>query len=118
MLMQSCYNDDRSNEDRRNPKEDTAMTVLYKEYAESKMAFTRKHNHDFKVKTSPMDEYEVYHKEYVFADGAVWYERMAPTYRDVEVEVELVKMTVTIKLFETEFWSSDDATSRKYYEKF
>ena len=98
------------------------MTKSYNEYVEMKQKFMKKHNNDWKVDTSSMNEYGVYYKTYVFADGAVWYERMSPAYRSKEVETEIegitVKATIEIKLFETEFWSSDDPNSKKYYEKF
>ena len=42
-------------------------------------------------------------------------------YEEVEVEVEVkgVKVTLkdTVKLFETEAWNSDNANSVKFYEK-
>lgn len=100
------------------------MTVNYNTYDNEKMAFIRKHGkkYDWKVETSPMDQYGVYYKTYIFENGACWYERMSPAYRSKEVETEIegitVKATIGIKLFETEFWSSDDPNSKKYYEKF
>lgn len=98
------------------------MTVGYKAYEYLKRNFIEKHNCDWTVETSPMDEYGVYYKHYIFEDGAIWYERMAPVYRSKEVEFEVegltFKKTVEVKLFETEFFNSDRATSYKYYEKF
>lgn len=94
------------------------MTVKFNEYNEDKNSFFKKHNYNFKCDTSSMDEYGRYHKEYVFEDGAVWYEVMSPTWQNVEVEVKLVKVVVKVKLLSTEFWSSDNASSKYYYEKF
>ena len=94
------------------------MTVSYKEYNEMKKNFFEKHDFDFKTNTSSLDEYNRYHKEYIFADGAMWYEVMSPEWEEVEAEVKYVKVKVSVKLFRTEFWSSDDATSRYYYEKY
>lgn len=89
----------------------------YEEYTAKKMAFIKKHNGDWRVETSPMDEYGVYYKTYLFEDGAVWYERMSPKYEKVQVEVKRVKTTVEVKLFETEFWSTESG-SELYYERF
>lgn len=97
------------------------MTVNYEEYGNAKHDFIKKHgNGEWKVETSPMDEYGRYHKEYIFDDGAIWYEIMSPEYFKQEVEVAhtMVKVTVEIKMFRTEFWNSDNAQSKFYYEKF
>lgn len=99
------------------------MTVSSKEYSEQKKSFFKKHNVDWKVETSQMDEYGVYYKTYVFEDGAIWYERMSPAWRSAEAEVEVVKgvkvkLQRNVKLFETEFFDSDNAGTRKYYEEF
>lgn len=100
------------------------MTVGYKEYHDAKTAFLNKHSKksDWKCETSPMDQYGVYYKTYMFEHGAIWYERMAPVWRKAEAEVEVegikIKIEQDVKLFETEFWNSDNAASRKYYEKF
>lgn len=100
------------------------MTVRYEEYNEAKTAFISKHSKksDWRVETSPMDQYGVYYKTYIFENGAIWYERMAPVWRKAEAEVEVegikIKIEKDVKLLETEFWNSDNATSRKYYEKF
>lgn len=100
------------------------MTVDCRTYTDEKQKFIKKHGKgDWRVETSPMDEYGVYYKHYLFDDGAIWYERMSPAWRkavaEVEVEVGVkVKIEQDVKLFETEYWNSDNATSRKYYEKF
>lgn len=97
------------------------MTTTYRQYRSEKDAFFRKHKHDFQTYTSPLNEYNVYYKDYVFADGAHWYERMGPTFETASASVEVNGITVEIKqdikLFETEYFSSDDANSKKYYEK-
>ena len=94
------------------------MTVTATRYRYERDMFFKKHKNDFELQTSPMDEYGTYHKEYVFTDGAIWYEVMSPEYVTQEVEVKLCKVTVEIKMFRTEFWSSDNASSKFYYEKF
>ena len=94
------------------------MTVTDVRYRYERDMFFKKHKNDFEVQTSPMDECGVYHKEYVFTDGAIWYEVMSPEYVKQEVEIKLCKVTVEVKMFRTEFWSSDDSVSKFYYEKF
>lgn len=99
------------------------MTVGYEAYTTEKQTFLRKHGRkDWHVETSPMDQYGVYYKTYICGDGAIWYERMAPVWRTAkaEAEVEGIKIEIEkeVKLFETEFFNTDNATSKKYYEKF
>lgn len=97
------------------------MTVNYNEYSNDKKAFFSKHDNDFNTFTSSMDEYGRYHKEYVFSDGAIWYELMRPEYvtEDIELEVKGVKVKtqIKVKLFRIEFWSTESG-SKYYYEKF
>lgn len=97
------------------------MTTNYTEYRKLKEAFFKRHKHDFTTDTSGMDQHGIYYKTYVFRDGGVWYERNAPVWRKAfaEVEVEGIKVEISkdVKLFEVEYFSSDDADSRKYYEK-
>lgn len=92
----------------------------YEKYRENKDAFFKCHKHAFECETSPMID-DVYHKTYYFDDGAIWYERMAPTWRTasatVTVEGIAVKIEKDIKLFECEYFSSDYSKSGKYYEK-
>lgn len=97
------------------------MTVNYEEYGNAKHDFIKKHGKgEWHVDTSSMDEYGRYHKEYIFSDGAIWYEIMGPEYFKQEIEVAhtMVKVEVEVKMFRTEFWNSDNAQSKFYYEKF
>lgn len=94
------------------------MIVNYNTYNEEKKAFFKKHHNDFRCDTSSMDEYGRYRKTYTFEDGAQWYEEMSPTYETVEVEIKLVKVKVEVKMFRTEFWNTDNASSKFYFEKF
>lgn len=98
------------------------MLVNSTEYSRERFLFFKKHKNVFECETSPMDEYGVYHKEYVFKDGSVWYERMSPEYVKQEVEVKIklvkVKVEVEIKMFCTEYWNTDNSESKKYYEQF
>ena len=94
------------------------MTVNYKQYNEDKKVFFQKHNYDFQCETSSMDGYGRYYKVYSFTDGAQWYENMSPTYESAEVEIKMVVVTVEVKMFRTEYYNTDDSTSKCYYEKF
>lgn len=94
------------------------MTVTVKDYGELKKNFFEKHENEFRIETSPMDEYGRYHKEYVFNDGAVWYQVMGPEYVNQEVTVKGCTMNVEFKMFRTEFWNTDDFKSKFCYEKF
>lgn len=91
-------------------------------YLDYKRAFIQKHSDaDWTVHTSPMDEYGQYVKNYLFTDGATLTEVNRPVWEEVEVEVEVkgIKVTIkdTIKLMETEAWNTDDAKSVKFYER-
>lgn len=94
------------------------MTVGYQEYTKLKDEFFKKHDFDYRIETSQMDEYGHYHKEYLFADEAIWYESYRPTFEKVVVEVKKVNVEVEVKMFCTEFWNTDDSTSKCMYEKF
>lgn len=93
------------------------MTVTYKEYTDDKKRFFEKHDYDYRIHTSPMDEYGVYTKTYCFKDGAQWFEVMSPEYVDFEVMVKMVVIRDKVKMFRTEYWSTE-AGSKYYYEKF
>lgn len=92
--------------------------MTYQEFSAIKRQFFKKHNSDFTANTSPMNQDGSYHKDYIFEDGAQWTECMRPVWREATVQVENVEIKVNVKLFETEAWSTDDATSIFYYERF
>ena len=94
------------------------MAIGYQEYAKLKDEFFKKHSYDYKIETSQMDEYGHYHKEYLFEDEAIWYESYRPTFEKAVVEIKKVKVEVEVKMFCTEFWDTDDGTTRCMYEKF
>ena len=93
------------------------MTVDYKEYMTEKMDFISKHDHDYELITSPMDDYGCYYKTYCFKDGAIWYEKMSPEIVPAIVEIYGARCKVDVKLFRTEFWSTESG-SKFYYEQF
>lgn len=93
------------------------MTILTsKEYNEKKMAFLNDAD-SWRVETSPMDEYGCYVKTYLCDNGNVITEVNRPVYETAEVEVKGVKVTVQIKLFESEMFSNKWG-SVFTYEKF
>lgn len=89
----------------------------YKEYTAEKAAFFQNHDNDFRVDTSPLQG-TVYFKTYYFKDGAVWYERMEKKTFRPTVEVMCVPVKVYVDMLETEYWNTDDSTSKLYYEKY
>ena len=93
------------------------MIVTSTQYMEEKLSFFKKHDNDYTVDTTPMDELGQYWKTYTFTDGAQWFEAMSPEYVSQEIEVKLVKVNVEVKMFRTEFWSTETG-SKFYYEKF
>ena len=93
------------------------MTVTYNEYRNDKQKFFKKHKNDFNTYTSPLDEYNRYYKTYTFADGAIWTEVMSTEWETAEVEVKKVKVTVEVKMFRTEYYSTE-TPSKYYYEKY
>lgn len=95
------------------------MRMTYKEFEDRKKKYFSKHDFNFTTHTSPMDENGVYHKEYVFADGFIWYERYEKIVRTIITDTEYnCKVKVDIELFETESWNSEDAKSVYLYEQF
>lgn len=98
-------------------KEINKMTVTYKEYMGMQRTFFEKHNYDFRIETSPMDEYGRYVKIYNFEDGAQWFEQMSPEYVKETVKIKLAQAEVEVKMLRTEFWSTE-SSSNYYYEKF
>ena len=90
-------------------------TVTSYEYEELKKKFFHKHNNEFQCDTQG-NSAEYYHKTYVFEDGATWYEVMMKIYESVEAEAHGIKIPVEVELMQVEFWSSDDAESKYYFE--
>ena len=89
--------------------------VRYNEYESDKVAFFKKHKNDYQCETQGSSA-EYYRKTYVFADGAIWYEVMQQKYVETEVEIYYCNIKTEVCLFETEYWSSDNAESKYYYE--
>ena len=96
--------------------------VKYDEYTKQKMDFIQKHDSDFTIHTSEMDCYNSYHKEYVFEDGAVWYEVISLAQEEAKLEgtSKITGMKVfgskLVRYNRIEFWNSDNSLSRYTYE--
>lgn len=86
------------------------------EYSKKKIEFLYESD-DWKVETSPMDEYGTYVKTYICTNGNVLTEVNRPVYETVDVEVKGVKTQVQVKLFESEMFSNKWG-SVFTYEKF
>ena len=86
------------------------------EYNKAKIEFLQRSD-DWKVETSPMDEYGQYVKTYICSNGDVLTEVNRPVYETVDVEVRGLKMQVQVKLFESEMFSNR-FSSIYTYEKF
>lgn len=90
-------------------------------YYDYKRDFLRRHDNDFRVETSSMNEYGEYQKEYICADGAIMYEVNRPEWIDIEISGERygieIKKTESVKVFRTEVWNSDNPNSEIFRER-
>ena len=93
-------------------------TVSSEQYERFKKAFFSKHKHDFTCDTSSMDSYGTWYKTYSFADGATWWERMGSSIEKGTVSVRGIDFPINVKMLRVEFWNTDDAFSKVYYEVF
>lgn len=92
----------------------TAMTAL-----DYRREFIRKHPTNWRVFTSSMNEYGNYVKVYAFDDGATLTEVNGPAWKDVTWTADDGRTeTRTEKVWRTEIWHTDDATSRIWYERY
>ena len=86
---------------------------------EYKNNFIKKHNCDYKIYTSDLDEYGTYHKEYIFEDGAIMYEvnTIITELKEVTFEVNGLQYNKTFEVLQnrTELWTTDDAHSVYFY---
>ena len=89
--------------------------VNYIEYDSDKVNFLN--GKDFSVKTTNFDNGR-YYKEYICNDGTIFYEVASKVYEKVNVEVKKVNMEILVELFEVEYWTSLNGTSKYYYEKY
>ena len=94
-----------------------ASVYNYECYDDAKRLFFKMHRNNFRTETSAMDELGGWHKEYLFEDGAVWYEVYTPVTEQAEAQIHGMSFKVDVKLLKTEFWSTDDSKSNYYYER-
>lgn len=92
------------------------MTYDENIYKQIKDEFMAKHTCERKVYTSPLVDNK-YHKDYCYSDGANWSEITELVEEVVVVVVHSIRTKVTVKLWKTEYFSTDDSKSRYYYEK-
>lgn len=92
------------------------MTVTKRQYETEKNNFFRKHNNTFKIYTSEMENNQ-YSKTYAFLDGANWVEVYSPIIEQGIVSVKGMTYPIPVKLFRTEFFSTE-SPSKYYYERF
>ena len=88
----------------------------YNEYVTERVDFFKRHG-ECRVHDHGMNGGDRYAKTYAFEDGAIWCEVSGPVFEDVQVEVKGVKTTATVKLFRTEYWSSE-AGSKFMYDRY
>lgn len=93
-------------------------TVTYRDYLDELHAFSVKHNKkaDLQVYTSAMVN-NSYHKEYVWSDGAQFFEVTDMVTEEAVGEVHGVQVTFPVTFWRVEFWSTEDAKSKYFYEK-
>lgn len=93
------------------------MTVTYGEYLKEQATFAQKHNKksECRIYTSPMVENR-YHKEYCWENGANWYEVTELITEEKEVEAHGIIFKVEVKMWRTEYWSTESG-SKYFYER-
>lgn len=77
--------------------------------------FIRKHG-SYREKTSL--EGNTQRKMILFEDGSTWYECSRKVYETARDTVKGVKVEFNVELFETEWWSDDNTTSKKMYDRY
>lgn len=88
--------------------------TTFTQYEEEKIAFFKKHNMNYIVHTSGLNN-DSYHKEYIFEDGAVFYESSMKVEEVQIVEAHGLKTRVPVTYMKTEYWTSESG-SKTFYE--
>lgn len=91
------------------------MTIVnYETWTNDKINWMKKHDHEYRILTSSLDENGTYSKNYVSLDGrGEFCEVSRPVYETVEVK----GVKVRVKLLEVEYWTESEG-SKYYYEAF
>lgn len=96
-------------------KGERKMAVTMKEYYKDMENFFKKH--DSKAErttyTSPMEN-NSYYKETSWENGANWYEVTALIEEMVEAEAHGIKVMVPVKMWRTEYWTTEQASKYAY----
>ena len=88
----------------------------FQEYMTQKAEFFKKHG-ECRIHDHGMKSNDSYFKVYDFEDGANWCELSGPVFEGVTVEVRGIKVKTSVKLFRTEYWSSE-AGSQFFYDRY
>ena len=91
------------------------MTTTNMEYEQEKMNFFKKHNFDYVAQTSHMSN-NSYIKEYVFEDDAIWHETYDQIFEKVTITNHGIETNVKVCYRRTEYYNSDNASSKFVYE--
>ena len=93
--------------------------VTYKDYSNDLAHFINKHSIKSELISVNTSGYEggVYRKEYMFEDGASFYEVNRNIKGEANAETVGLKFKVKVDLIEHEYWSTDDSKSKYWYEK-
>lgn len=94
------------------------MTVTFEEYMNELKKFSEKHNKkaELKVYTSALVN-DRYHKEYCWSDGHVFYEVNELVEEIIEAEAHGLKVRVPVKFWRTEYWTTENSSSKYVYER-
>ena len=93
--------------------------VNYTEYSNDLDKFIKKHSKksDLHIWTSPIENGE-YRKEYLFEDGASFYEINKMNYSEqTEIEIHGIWVMVEVNMIKHEYFSTDEGISKYWYEK-
>lgn len=91
------------------------MTIVnYKEWTNDKLAWMKKHNHEYRVTTSSLDENDCYVKTYTSFDGRG---QLIEVTRPVWETVEVKGAKTQVKLLEVEYFTESEG-SKYYYEAY
>lgn len=86
----------------------------FQEYMTQKAEFFKRHGECY-VHDHGMKSNDSYFKSYDFADGAKWCELSGPVIENTTVEVRGLKVRTAVKIFRTEYWSTE-ADSQFFYD--
>lgn len=86
-----------------------------KEYYNDLREFVSKHGEYKEIATL---EGTTQRKMLLFTDGSTWYECSRKVFETAHGTVKGIDVAFTVELFETEWWSDDNAASKKMYDRY